>query len=217
MTKRPRLNFEKIGIQNEHAKPLSEIFSFSKWVIECLKQIRGKFNLDLKHHLPHLTLMEKNYIWPCAQPLFCRTACTKTSVHVLLFVLLQRGSGNGWIIKAEKLFSTKKKSMMKTTTDRQRSCQSVAAKGSKERTKRQQLWKKYSPETQLMNTVSACWNKKDKNIKGKRRKRQFGTCLFQINLYRIHPPLSQATVLCWRKGTKYWSLWEHLNCFWSLY
>lgn len=53
-------------------------------------------------------------------------------------------------------FSTKKKSMMKTTTDRQSSCQSVAAKGSKERTKRQQLLKKHSPETQPMNIVSAC-------------------------------------------------------------
>lgn len=114
-------------------------------------------------------------------------------------------------------FSTKKKSVMKTTTDRQRSCQSVPAKGSKERTKRQQLWKKYSLETQLINIVSACRNKKEKNIKGKRGKKQFGTCLFQINLYRIHPSLSQATVLCWSQGAKYWSLWEHLNCFWSLY
>ena len=173
--------------------------------------------MDINHHLPHLTLMEKNYIWPCAQPLFCRTACTKPSVHVLLSVLLQRGSGNGWIINAEKGFFYQKGVYMKTIADRQSSCQSVAAKGSKEKTKRQQLWKKYSSETQLRNIVSACWNKKEKNIKGKRERRQFGSCLFQISLYRIHLPLSQATVLCWRKGTKYWSLWEHLNCFWSLY
>lgn len=178
MTKRSRVPLENTRIQlilECQTTPRNIlVFQMGNWMLKANMakiQSERKTSTSLSY-FDVKKKKKKNYTRHCTQPLFCWTAHTKHSIHVLVFVLLQRGSGNGWITKAEKWLSTKKKSVMKITTQTKKL--SVGSRqGSKERTTRQQLPEKCSPDNQLINIVCAWWNEKVENIKGKKEEKTF--------------------------------------------
>lgn len=131
---------------------------------------------------------------PCFAGLY-----VQTQVFMFFSLFFSRESGN-WIIKAEKLFFSKKNSTMKTIAIRQKSCQLVQPKAVGRGPKSNFCWWSIVQRLSSMNVGSASWNKKEMG------KNQFGPCLLYINLYRIHSLLSQDTVLCRR-----WKILELLR------